>query len=41
MRLLTSADVFADYRGFRMLGHLSSHYMNLMNWPDEYIERGR
>jgi len=41
LRLITPADAFADYRGFRMLGHMSSFHMNLMNWPDEQLSGGR
>lgn len=37
LRLLTRSPVFSDYRGFRILGHRSGHYMTFMNWPDEYI----
>jgi len=39
-RLKTYSTVHSDYRGFRMLGHLSGHSMNLMNYPDDRIERG-
>ncbi len=41
LRLLTGADAYSDYRGFRMLGHLSPFCMNLMNWPDEHLSGGR
>jgi hypothetical protein len=41
LRLITWADAFADYRGFRILGHMSSFQMNLMNWPDEHLSDGR
>ena len=41
-RLLTSAPVYADYRGFRTLGHYSGggSGMVLMNYPDERIDEG-
>jgi hypothetical protein len=37
VRLLKHSDTFSDYRGFRMLGHLSAFRLNLMNFPDEVI----
>jgi hypothetical protein len=40
-RLLTYSAVYADYRGFRMPGHLASHSFNCMNFPDEPISHGR
>jgi hypothetical protein len=39
-RLKTYSTAHSDYRGFRMLGHLSAHSMNLMSYPDDRIERG-
>jgi len=39
-RIKTYSTAHSDYRGFRMLGHLSAHSMNLMNYPDERIEAG-
>lgn len=38
VRLLKHTAVFADYRGFRMLGHLSAFHLNLMNFPEEMID---
>jgi hypothetical protein len=40
LRLVTGADAYSDYWGFRMLGHLSAFNMNLMNWPDERLPQG-
>jgi len=42
LRLLTSAPVYAEYRGFRALGHYSGggSGMVLMNYPGERIDRG-
>lgn len=40
MRLLKFNAAYADYRGFRTLGHLSLYTMNLMNFPEETIENG-
>jgi hypothetical protein len=39
-RIKTYSTAHCDYRGFRMLGHLSAHSMNLMNYPDDRIEHG-
>jgi hypothetical protein len=39
LRLLTSAPVYAEYRGFRTLGHYSRG-MVLMNYPDQRIDEG-
>jgi hypothetical protein len=39
-RITTYSTVHSDYRGFRMLGHLSAYSMNLMNYPDDQIEGG-
>jgi hypothetical protein len=39
-RLKTYSTAHSDYRGFRMLGHLSGYSMNLMHYPDDRIERG-
>jgi hypothetical protein len=38
VRLLKYSDCFSDYRGFRMLAHLSAFNMNLMNYPDSVLE---
>jgi len=40
VRLLNSSAAYADYRGFRTVGHLSTHQINLMNFPEEFIEKG-
>ncbi|MGC2745790.1 MAG: hypothetical protein WA672_21685 [Candidatus Angelobacter sp.] len=40
-RLVTYSAVYADYRGFRMPGHLASHSFNCMNFPDEPLPHGR
>ncbi len=42
LRLLTGAPVYAEYRGFRALGHLSggSSGMVLRNYPGERIDKG-
>ncbi len=42
LRLLTSAPVYAEYRGFRALGHYSGggSGMALMNYSGERIDRG-
>src|SRR5208282_1372188 len=42
LRLLTTAPVYAEYRGFRVLGHFSggSSGMVLRNYPGERIDRG-
>jgi hypothetical protein len=39
-RIKTYSTAHSDYRGFRMLGHLSAHSMILMNYPDDRIEGG-
>lgn len=39
-RIKTYSTAHSDYRGFRMLGHLSAHSMILMNYPDDRIEDG-
>jgi len=39
-RLKTYSTAYSDYFGFRMVGHLSAFSMNLMNYPDNRIERG-
>jgi hypothetical protein len=38
IRLLTSAAAYADYRGFRMPGHMSGYAFIVMNYPDELID---
>lgn len=38
-RLLIAVPVFSDYRGFRTIGHLSAYQMNLMNFPEDVIDR--
>lgn len=40
-RLKTYSTAHSDYRGFRMLGHLSAYSLNLMNYPDDRIEPGQ
>ena len=42
LRLLTAAPAYAEYRGFRTLGHYSggSSGMTLRNYPAERIDRG-
>jgi hypothetical protein len=42
LRLITASPVYAEYRGFRALGHYSggSSGMVLMNYPGERIDRG-
>ena len=39
-RIKTFATAHSDYRGFRMLGHLSAYSMNLVHYPDDVIEDG-
>jgi hypothetical protein len=39
-RIKTYSTAHSDYRGFRMLGHLSTHSMVLMNYADDRIEGG-
>ena len=39
-RIKTYSTAHCDYRGFRILGNLSTHSMLLHNFPDERIERG-
>jgi len=40
VRLLKSSAAFADYRGFRTIGHLGLYRINLMNFPEDFIEGG-
>ena len=40
VRLLKHSAAFSDYRGFRTIGHLGPYSMNLMNYPEDYIEGG-
>ncbi len=40
VRLLKFNAAFADYRGFRTIGHLALYQLNLMNFPEEFIEGG-
>ncbi len=42
LRLITAAPVYAEYRGFRALGHYAggSSGMVLMNYPGERIDKG-
>jgi hypothetical protein len=39
-RITLYSTAYSDYRGFRMLGHLSAHSMIIFNSPDDRIERG-
>jgi len=39
-RVTTYSTANSDYFGFRTLGHLSAHSMNLMNYPDNRVEPG-
>jgi hypothetical protein len=41
VRVLKSSSAFSEYRGFRMLGHLSRFGMNLMNFPEDFLDGGR
>jgi hypothetical protein len=38
VRLLNFSSAYADYRGFRTIGHLGMYRMNLMNFPEEVID---
>ena len=37
-RLIDLSAAFSDYRGYRMLGALSGFNLNLLNFPDEFVE---
>jgi hypothetical protein len=40
VRLLNQSGAFSDYRGCRLVSHLSTYRMGLMNFPDEYTDQG-
>jgi hypothetical protein len=41
VRLLKFGATYADYRGFRTIGHLAMYQLNLMNFHEEVIEGGQ
>jgi hypothetical protein len=40
-RLLGHSTSFSDYRGYRMVGSLAGHEMDLMNFPDDFVGRAQ